>query len=144
MAIAITQLHVREKTDNNDGPDVAKYLNSIGLGEGYSWCQAFVYWCFKQAAFELGVPNPVVKTGGVLKHWNETKAKKDGRPDRGDLFVMAFNGGLGHIGFVERVDGAYIHTVEGNTNAGGSREGNGVFRRKRLISSINKGFIEYA
>ena len=67
MAIAITQLHVREKTDNNDGPDVAKYLNSIGLGEGYSWCQASVYWCFKQAAFELGVPNPVVKTGGVLK-----------------------------------------------------------------------------
>jgi len=143
LKIAATQLHVREKTNNNDGPDVEKYLKSIGLGPGYAWCQAFVYWCYQQAAAELKIKNPVPKTGGVLKHWGDTTAKKDGLPDRGDLFVMAFNGGLGHIGFVEKVEGDWIHTLEGNTNDDGSREGIGVFRRKRRIKDINRGFIEY-
>jgi hypothetical protein len=36
-------------------------------------------------------------------------------------------------------------TIEGNTNDGGSREGIGVFKRDtRLISGINRGFIDYA
>lgn len=39
--IAFTQLHVRELTGRNDGPEVEKYLKSVGLGKGYAWCMAF-------------------------------------------------------------------------------------------------------
>ena len=53
---------------------------------------------------------------------------------------MDFGKGLGHTGFVERIDGTSIHTIEGNTNDTGSREGYEVCRRIRKINTI-KGFI---
>jgi len=57
---------------------------------------------------------------------------------------MAYGGGLGHTGIVEKVNGGFLTTIEGNTNDGGSREGIGVFRRTgRKIKDINKGFLQY-
>jgi hypothetical protein len=47
---------------------------------------------------------------------------------------------LGHTGFVERIDGTSIHTIEGNTNDTGSREGYEVCKRIRKMSQI-KGYI---
>jgi hypothetical protein len=41
-----------------------------------------------------------------------------------------------HVGFVEGVEGGFVQTVEGNTNKGGSREGGGVYKLRRKISSI--------
>ena len=57
---------VREEPRNsNRGPDVETYLRSVGLGPGYAWCAAFVYWCAQQAAKTLGCANPLVQTAGV-------------------------------------------------------------------------------
>lgn len=53
---------------------------------------------------------------------------------------MDFCKGTGHTGFVERVDGSNIHTIEGNTNDEGSREGYEVARRVRQLKSF-KGFL---
>jgi hypothetical protein len=53
---------------------------------------------------------------------------------------MDFGKGTGHTGIVERVVGTKIHTIEGNTNDEGSREGYEVCRRKREIKTI-RGFI---
>ena len=120
------------------------------------WCAAFVYWCFKQAAEKDAVPNPVIKTAGVLDHWNKagtrgvrrvlgaTAKNSPGLVQPGFVFIMDFGGGAGHTGIVESVEGGRLVTIEGNTNDGGSREGVGVFRRsERKISSINKGFLDY-
>jgi len=60
------------------------------------------------------------------------------------VFVMASGGGLGHTGFVERVEGGYITTIEGNTDASMTREGGGVYRLARKLLSVNRGFIDYA
>ena len=50
----------------------------------------------------------------------------------------------GHTGFIERIDGGLLTTIEGNTNNSGGREGAGIFRRKsRTITSINQGYLEY-
>ncbi|WP_257667477.1 CHAP domain-containing protein [Parapedobacter tibetensis] len=49
--IYTTEIGVREATGNNDGDRVAEYLRYCGLGEGYSWCAAFVSWCFGQAGY---------------------------------------------------------------------------------------------
>jgi len=62
----------------------------------------------------------------------------------GMVFIMDFGGGMGHTGFVERVEGGYLHTIEGNTDASQTREGGGVYRLQRKVGSINKGFIRYA
>lgn len=136
------QLGVREATGNNDGPAVEKYLASVGLGKGYSWCMAFVYWCVKQAAAELNLKNPLKQTGGVLDEWNSGRGIHLTVPEPGCIFIMDFGGGEGHTGIVTGVflDTGLIHTIEGNTNDDGSREGIGVFRRTRTIKSC-KGFI---
>ena len=66
--------------------------------------------------------------------------KKFSKPQEGDIFIMDYGKGLGHTGFVERIEGSKIHTIEGNTNDTGSREGYEVCRRVRDISKC-KGFI---
>ena len=45
-------------------------------------------------------------------------------------------GRLGHIGIVTGFDGKNIYTIEGNTNAAGSREGQGVYRKIRPLKTV--------
>jgi CHAP domain len=138
---AITQLGVEEvPKGSNAGTDVEKYLKSVGLGKGFSWCMAFVYWNVLQACTKLKIPNPILKTGGVLAQYNYPKNQRFTKPQQGDIFIMDFGKGQGHTGFVEYVLDDTIHTIEGNTNDDGSREGYEVCRRVRKIASI-KGFI---
>ncbi len=148
---------VREVPRNsNRGPEVDAYLRSAGVSPGLSWCCAFVYWCFKEAAASLGRPNPMVRTAGCLDHWNRAPGNGARRvlapqavrnPElvrAGMVFIMDHGGGLGHTGLVERVDGGLITTIEGNTDASRTREGGGVYRLNRKLVEINKGFIDYA
>lgn len=163
LAIAALEVGVREEPPgSNRGPRVDQYVMSVGLnpGGGFSWCAAFTYFCFDEAAKAMGIPNPLVKTGGVLDHWHKaaenSPARRIAAADArlfiedlpGTIFIMAFAGGLGHTGLVESVsdstDGKVLVTIEGNTNIDGSREGIGVFRRKRSLKSITKGFIDYS
>jgi len=59
-------------------------------------------------------------------------------PKKGDVFGIYFNSveRIAHAGFVDEWGDKYVVTVEGNTNEAGSREGDGVYRKRRLISSI--------
>jgi hypothetical protein len=139
---AITQIGVEEvPKGSNKGTDVEKYLKSVGLGGGYSWCMAFAYWNVQQAAKKLGVSNPLVKTGGVMAQWNKSTLLRSTTPQPGYLFIIDEGKGLGHTGIVEYVLNDTIHTIEGNTNDEGSREGYEVCRRVRKISSC-KGFLK--
>ncbi|WP_281233500.1 CHAP domain-containing protein [Flavobacterium gelatinilyticum] len=141
LQIAITQLGVQEAPKNsNAGPEVEKYLKSVGLGKGYSWCMAFVYWCAVEASKQTALPNTLFKTGGVLAMWNNRPLLRVKTPQPGDIMILDYGKGLGHTGIVEKVAGTKVHTIEGNTNDEGSREGYEVCRRVRELSKI-KGFI---
>lgn len=138
LEVAKTQVGQKEKPlGSNWGKPIQDYLKSVGIGFPASWCMAFVYWCFDR---EQG--NPLVKTGGVMKAWNESAANRVKVPQPGDIFIMDFGKGLGHTGIVEKVAGEFVHTIEGNTNDTGSREGIEVARRKRPINKM-KGFLRY-
>jgi hypothetical protein len=156
LKVATSQDGVRESPGTpNRGPQVDRYVTSVGLNpaNGYSWCQAFVYWCFDQAAATLAVANPCVKTAGVLDHWARSPpddriaaaAAADDptliRP--GAVFIIDHGGGKGHAGLVTGVVSGEIATIEGNTNEAGSRDGDGVYEKTRAIDSINVGFIDY-
>ena len=126
---------------SNAGPELEIYLRSVGLGKGFAWCMAFVYWNVLQASTKLKLQNPLKKTAGVMVQWNSQLPKaKVKTPQAGDIFIMDFGKGVGHTGFVEKVEGLLIHTIEGNTNDDGSREGYEVCYRTRKPSAI-KGFI---
>jgi hypothetical protein len=152
---AISQIGVEEiPRGSNWGDDVKKYLNSVGIDFAASWCMAFVYWCVKESEYLVRMPgqagyrNPLVKTGGCMRQWNEVEKQfgqpkcKFSTPMPGDIFIQDHGKGLGHTGFVESVspDGSIINTIEGNTNDTGSREGYEVCRRTRKTSSCI-GFI---
>lgn len=144
LEIAITQIGKEEvPRGSNWGEPVKSYLAAVGINFPASWCMAFLYWCFQQAAKESGIKNSAVKTGGVLNAWNKAPASaKVKDPQPGDVFIQDHGGGLGHTGIVEKVDGEYVHTIEGNTNDTGSREGYEVCRRIRKKSSII-GYLRY-
>jgi hypothetical protein len=142
LAKAVTQLNVTElPKGSNSGPQINEYLKAVGLKPGYSWCMAFVYWCFREAAKELATINPLFKTGGVMRQWNETSTtRRHTKPQIGDIMILDYGKGLGHTGIVQQVDGNTIWTIEGNTNDEGAREGFEVARRKRSVT-VCKGFI---
>ncbi len=156
LETATTQLDVRETPGTpNRGPQVDQYVRSVGLDPagGYSWCQAFVYWCFAQASARLGVANPCVRTASVLEHWAKAPlaARVDARAAADDprlcrpgaVFIIDHGDGKGHAGLVTEVVSGAVATIEGNTNQAGSREGDGVYEHARSIASINVGFIDY-
>jgi hypothetical protein len=143
--IAISQLGVEENPrGSNWGAEIKEYLNSVGINFQASWCMAFVYWCVRECCAVTGEPNILVQTGGVLHQWNniDDRYKLTGADlaQAGDIFIMDLGKGLGHTGFVEGVEGNTLHTIEGNTNDTGSREGYEVCRRTRKKSAI-KGLI---
>lgn len=137
LEIAISQLGVQEiPKGSNWGKDVKKYLAAVGINFPASWCMAFVYWCFIQAG-----RTRLFKSGGVLNTWNRTdKAYRVTDPQPGDIFIMDYGRGLGHTGIIERIEGDILHTIEGNTNDTGSREGYEVCRRTRRKKQI-KGYL---
>lgn len=154
---AATQVGVREDPRNsNRGPMVDQYLTRAGVSPGLAWCCAFTYWCFDEAATELGRANPMFKTAGVLAHWEGARSTGGERITKnqavadpslvqpGQLFIMSFGEGKGHTGIIESVIGGQINTIEGNTDASMTREGGGVYRLTRKLLDINKGFIDYS
>ena len=147
---------VREVPRNSSrGPQVDEYLLRAGVRAGLSWCCAFVYWCFDEAAKDLTLTNPMVRTAGCLDHWDRSAAHGAQRimaaqavsnpalVRAGMVFVMDHGCGLGHMGLVEKVKGGLMTTLEGNTDASRTREGGGVYRLSRKLKEVNKGFIDY-
>lgn len=147
---------VREQPRNsNRGPQVDTYLQRVGLRPGFAWCCAFVYYCFDEAARQLGRNNPMVKTAGCMDHWRRAAAQgarltpadevraNPQRVQPGAIFIMDHGRGLGHTGLVERMEGGWMTTLEGNTDASKTREGGGVYRLTRKVGEVNRGYIDY-
>jgi len=153
LRIAHNEVGVKEvPPGTNRGPRVEEYLKSVRLGAGYPWCAAFVYWCVEQASAGLNRVNPLPRTGSCMDHWNKTKGEKitfqqvlsDPKLIKpGDIFIISRKGGKGHTGFVYDTFGSDIITVEGNSNAFHSAEGEGVVKLQRKINTITAGFIRY-
>lgn len=153
IKVARSQIGVMENpVGSNSGPEINRYLASVDCPPGSFWCAAFIYWCINEASQNLSVPNPASKTGGCLKHWNSTKgeritsAEAKANPSLikpGQIFILDHGSGRGHTGIIEKVEGGFLHTIEGNSNPSGSSNGIGVFSLQRKIIKINKGFIEY-
>ncbi|MEO8416130.1 MAG: CHAP domain-containing protein [Ginsengibacter sp.] len=159
LEIAASQIGVIESPPNsNRGPQVDVYLKTVGLnpeGQHYSWCAAFVYWCFQQSVNELNLPkNPLVKTAGCLEHWRRATCAKITKQAAlkdpslvkpGFVFIIDHGHGAGHTGLVESSQGGLLTTIEGNTNQQLSSNGYGVFRlNRRKIVDITKGFLDYS
>ena len=135
-----SQIGVREATGNNDGFDVEKYLASTQLGKGYAWCAAFVNWNYQ----ECDLPAPSKGQAWVPSWFPKSKLIyvrgefSSLNPQPGDLIGIWYSkkNRLAHIGIYDHEDDKYYYTVEGNTNKAGSREGDGVYRKRRIKRQV--------
>ena len=135
LGIAATQIGVREH-GRNRGPEIDGYCRDIGHDPAKAdpWCAIFVCAMFKRAADQLGEALPLHLTAGVFTldekapPWCHTS-----EPAPGAIFILHEHK---HTGIVESVDGDVLTTIEGNTDPGGSPEGDGVYRRTRRRAEI--------
>jgi hypothetical protein len=129
-----------EATGQNDGPVVDEILDSVGLkGTRAPWCAAFVVWVGDKTFTRSFNPYPRTAWSPAMLYrptWNRTRR---GTPLKSaDVFGIWFNsmGRVAHTGLIEKSDGEWLLTIEGNTNGGGSRDGDGVYRRRRLATNV--------
>jgi len=137
------------ETSTNRGPGIDKLWSATTYPDGafdrQPWCAAFVCWCVREAIGGQPVPfqRPTTPAAFGFDEWarnNEGKGveyrveKSTARA--GDIVVFQFKTG-GHIGIViGRDDDGNLLTIEGNTNAAGSREGGAVLAKVRPLSSV--------
>ncbi|WKE64619.1 CHAP domain-containing protein [Gallaecimonas kandeliae] len=117
-----------------------------GETDGYPWCAAFVSLCVqklckKSSYFSALVPPREPSVNRFLTQWAKQQGclifsphSKTYAPRAGDIVVFTFS----HIGIVESNNGKLVSTIEGNTNAAGSREGVCVARKSRSLSIVRK------
>jgi hypothetical protein len=137
-AIYKSQVGVRERTGNNDGKDVEKYLKSVGLGKGFAWCAAFVHWCLNQAGVKNSINAwaPTAHNKKNIVYFNN-KFKKD--PQQADVITLYYSnkGRIGHTGFFDHMQSENMTVnYEGNTNRGNSNEGDGVYITFRPLKTL--------
>lgn len=143
LRVAAGKVGVREATGRNDGPEVEAMLRSTGNAKGDPWCASFVYAVAKEA---LGVRNPYSRS--AYSPDMVAGGRKDARTARpADTFgiYMADKGRVAHTGLVERMEGGFAVTIEGNTSnsaALGSAQdreatnGGGVYRKRRPLATL--------
>lgn len=116
----------------NRGERIRQYLEAVHLKEGNPWCAAFVVWCHKQCRI------PIKESGFSPVLFPKEKVVKEAMPM--DVFGIYYKSKqrIAHVGFIDIIErNAYI-TVEGNTGPDGTREGDGVYRKKRMKSQVYK------
>lgn len=153
LAMAASQINTHEGRDSDGNwNNLTKYGTWYGMN-GVAWCGIFVSW----VAFMVGGLGTLVPK--YASCWHGLKWFRDRNqsgywpPQPGDIFIMRnYNPGdwtadadgwaTIHTGIVEKYLGnGRVQTIEGNTNTGGSAQGNGVYRLIRQDSPNGKAFI---
>lgn len=133
-----------DKTANAGDKNWTKYwrdLDSAGY-QGQPWCDAFVKWCFEKAAGRENGKAMAYQAGKAWSYYTPASAnyyksagKWSSTPHVGDQVFFKNAAGICHTGLVEKVEGGYVHTIEGNTSgaSGVIANGGGVCRKKYQV-----------
>jgi hypothetical protein len=135
------------ETSKNQGPGIAKYWTATDYQAGYNnraaWCAAFVTWSVRQSGIFSEADRPKSAScfrGGGLEAWARSKSPRvvltmsPSSVRAGDIVILS----ISHVAIATTasdLNGSF-RTIEGNTNAAGSRDGNGVWEKTRKLSSI--------
>lgn len=144
--------HPLEIGGQNRGPWVRLYMQGQE-GVDWPWCAGFVTFLMKQTAQTLGVRTPI--PGSVSCDTLAAQAKaadrfiRESELGKGTAAINKMSASLflarrtnsdwTHVGLVTAFEKGMIHTIEGNTNDEGSREGYEVCARLRGYA--DKDFI---
>jgi hypothetical protein len=138
--ILVSQVGVKEKTGHNDGVQIKKYLASVGLPEGYAYCAATQYYCFKEAALYLKSVVPIKRTAVVQEVFEDAMKRGKQVPYKVSVHsLLLWRLGYTRSGHEARIikdlGMGWVYTIEGNTSSYNAREGNGVYSKKRHVTN---------
>ncbi len=136
------------ETSRNHSEDIKTFWPDTSYPEGYNdrqpYCAAFICHCIAQAARE-GWQHKVkaLPREASVRYFLEWCQGRMGvhvfkpsqeEPQAGDVAIFLPN--LSHMGIVELYDRSkgVIHTIEGNTDPSGGRDGDGIYRRTRKVN----------
>jgi len=158
IAIATSQVGVREVGGNNCGEKIREYQTATELDLGaWPWCAAFVDWCVKKWLDDAKVVMWLDLKKKTPEEWRPKTAMAYGltswakkRPNTTNIYtekdiakpgdIVTFD--FSHTGIILEDCGDHIVTIEGNTNGKGDRDsesGDGVWRKiraKHLIKDL--------
>lgn len=146
QALYTAEIGVKEATGRNDGKRVSEYLAYVGLGPGHEWCAAFV--CYNLGKANIDNPknpwSPALFPNSKVVWIQEELAVQKGKgnrenvkarspPKTGSVFGLYFaeKKRIAHVGFVDKWEGNWCITVEGNVD-------NRVLRKRRPQRTLYK------
>jgi len=130
VEIAAHELGTREKTRQNDGLKVEAYLACVQLQKGQPYCAAFVSWVYARE----GLPEP--RSGWSPALFPASRLTRAAAPGNVLGIYFAALKRIAHVGLIMRQDGEWVTSIEANTNVSGSREGDGVYKKRRHLKTI--------
>jgi hypothetical protein len=144
-----------KETSRNSGQQIDAWLRRVHRQPGAPWCVAFAWCMLDDACDRRGLHNPLqpVAGGHLLMRMAKDHRAWDDVPVAGSIFginhgVDDMGNHLSHVGIVvgveHRKDGTHVHTIEGNTNAAGGREGNCVAEKERPAYTLTLGYLDPA
>lgn len=124
-----------EPLGSNRGTRIDKWNTAVGVPVGSFWCASFVSAVVRDFQ-KSGIDFPLQQSASCDVWLKQAKAKSmiSDTPSTGALFLICpWPNDATHIGIVgNNVDGVW-HTIEGNSNMGGSRNGTSVVNRPNGI-----------
>lgn len=150
--VAKSYLDIKEIGANNSNFNDKEFetnLEAVGWDHGQAWCAYFAELVWREAysTFDTTVANHIgsIFSSSAVNTMRNFIAAKDftisGIPKEGAVVIWQhYKDGkptwMGHAGIVISFDQREIHTIEGNTNKAGDREGQGVEEKVRNRSTV--------
>jgi hypothetical protein len=129
---------------SNAGPEINRFLASVGLESGFNYCAAFVSYCLTAADIQNPDQRSAVAQHFILDNSIEARHVIRGHKELPAGTILVWKRGntwQGHIGFTDSTwTGSKGWTIEANTTPGplgDQRDGQGVYRRERTIQPGN-------
>lgn len=150
VELALTMVGRHEQPlGSNRGPQIAEffaadYYKPNAADNGYPWCASFVcrivQLAMDKAAIRFTFKRPTTRSAFGLAEWSREQDASTNTKDfpkdvkAGDIIIFTWS----HCGFAvtDSDERGHFESVEGNTNAAGSREGTHVIH-KRGVSERN-------
>lgn len=122
------------------GRDYEKHMGVKGF-LNVAWCAMFVSICFVEA-YGLAAAKKLL-CGNLFAYCPyfmsafKNKGQLHTKPKAGDIIFYLRNGTAYHVGYVYKVSGNYVYTIEGNTSGGAGvvANGGGVFKKAYYVNS---------
>lgn len=128
----------------NRSPVIDAMNRLTGVPMGSPYCASFNAWCYQEGGAPPGWPKSAWSPDWVRSAtWTAAKGGRTPKPADAFGIYFASKGRVAHTGLIETWGEASAVTLEGNTSpsaefgAASDRDGDGIWRKRRLIRQIH-------